>query len=861
MNYLTSLALKNVRRHPVQSLLTILGISLSVAVILAVFMINAAMQNSVEKTAEELGTGKTGIWIQELTEDVASIGSKQEGFSDALINEVLKNSSVASVHPSVKVYTSYPMSDISASINFYIYGIRLEDDRVVRNHLLSKGQYPQDTQEIMIGEKLAKELNADVGSTLSIPSPKGILSLQVSGLLSPKEGTGTLNNNRIIFADLETVQKFFGYENKMTALNVVLKSGVVPAKVLDQFMPLLPVNISAFTDPLMDVTASDSTEKLKITAFVFAFISIFIAVFVIYNTLSSSVEQSRKELGLLRLIGMNNKQIIKYFLNQSLIYSVIGSLLGIFLGLALGAGLLRLVNVILKYQSLFIEPPTLTSVFISAGVGIAATLIVGLFPAIKASKTSPMSVFRNYEEPLTEESRFSKKNLIALFIIVVGVIMSYLPTSPQPLLYIRFIGPVLILSGVCLILDILLPFILRPMSHAFSKVFGLSGLLAIQSLQLRLKRTVITVSSIMVAVSIFIGVIGSTDSMKITVTDWYNKTQWADVIIFSASGAEINDSIIDKVSNFNFIEKINPMRYYFVPYSNGAVSDNGLLFQGVEPSKFQDFADLAVTGRDTSEALKELETGHAILVNRNLSKMLGLKVGENIDLDTKQGPVSFKIVGEVDDYSDFMHRMGKVVYGSYDNLVNLWGVNGYTVIQLRLAEGYTQEQAQKLLMEELSGQYNIKVITHEEEKEDVGKSLDQIFSIPYALNIIIFIIVFMGIFNTLLINVLFQIREFAVLRIIGCFSKQIRSIVMYEALGLGFIGSILASLTGLWLSKQMSIGTAGIMGTVLNYYTPVSALIILFIVTLIVSMLATLYPQKLASGISISKVMQSIDDI
>lgn len=861
MNYLTSLALKNVKRHPIQSLLTILGISLSVAIILAVFMVNAAMQNSVEKAAEELGTGKTGIWIQELTEGVASIGSKQEGFSDSLIQEALNNSNVASVHPSIKVYTSYPTSNPKVPVNLYIYGINFDEDQVVRNHNLAEGKYPQNAQEIMIGETLAKELKVNVGSILLIPSPTGILSLQVSGLLSSKEGSGILNNNRILFADLKTVQNYFGYENKITALNVVLKSGVVPAKVLDQFTPLLPVNASAFTDPIMDVSAGEGNEKLRITGFVFAFISIFIALFVIYNTLTSSVEQSRKELGLLRMIGMSNKQIVQYFLNQSLVYALIGSFLGIFLGLILGIGLLKLVNVILANQSLFVEPPTLASVLMSAGVGIAATLIVGLFPALKTAKTSPMSVFRNLDEPLTEEGRFSHKNFLALLMIMLGVVMSYLPTSPKPLLYIRFIGPVLILCGVCLILPRILPFILRPMTHAFAKAFGLSGLLAMQSLQLRLKRTVITVSSILVAVAIFIGILGSTNSMKMTVTDWYNNTKWADLIIFSVSGAEIKDSILDKVNNFEFVEKINPMRYYFVPYANGALSDDGLLFQGVEPAQFQDFTRLSVTGGDTAETVKQLENSRTVLINKNLSKMLGLKAGENISLATEQGPVDFQIAGEVDDYSDFMHRMGKVVYGSCDDLDQLWGANGYTIIQIRLAEGYSQEDAQKQLMTQLSGQYNIKVITHEEEKEDVGKSLDQIFSIPYALNVIICIIVFIGIFNTLLINVLFQIREFAILRIMGCYAGQIRKIVIFEALGLGLIGSLFALAIGLWLSNQMSISTAGIMGTVLNYYTPVTALVLLLLITLSVSMLATLYPQKLASGISISKVMQSVDEM
>ncbi len=856
MDYLTALAVKNIKRHPVQSLLTMLGISLSVAIIVAVFMVNSAMEKSVERTAEELGTGKTAIWIQELTEDVASIGTKQEGFSEDLVKKIMKNTNIYSVHPSLKIYTTTSASG-AGTADFYLYGISFENDRVVRNHILSQGRYPANEKEIIMGERLGQELKLKVGSWFTMPTPKGTLSLQVSGFLSPDEGSGTLNNNRIIFADLKTVQKYFSYENKVTNLNIVLKPGVRPVQVLDGLKSLLPPNITAYTDPINEAVSNDSTEKLGIMAFIFAFISIFIAVFVIYNTLSSSVEQNRKEIGLLRLIGMTNKQIVKYFMRQSLIYSIIGSAAGICFGILLGVGLLYLENQILKFQSFFVEMPSISVLLISAGVGILATLVVGLFPAVKASKISPLNVFKNLAIEKQNDKLFTKSNLIGILLLAVGLIISYLPAIPKAYLS----GPLLIFTGICLLLDFILPGILKASSVVFSRVFGLPGLLAVQSLHLRLKRTVITVGSITVAVAIFIGLLGSVNSMKQTVSYWYDKTNWADVIVFSVSGAEIDESILNKLQSYPFTQKINPMRYRFITYANERLSDNGFLFQGVDPVKFQDFTGIKVIGGNTGAAMKSLENEHSILINENLSKMIGLRAGDTIKLATRKGPVDFKIVGEVADYSDFVHRMGKVVYGSYNTLVDLFGAKGYTVIQVRLAQGYSQEQAKKQLMEELSGRYNIKVITHDEEKADVSASLDQIFSILYALNVIIFVIVFMGIFNTVLINVLFQIREFAVLRTIGCFSKQIRMIIICEALAMALIGALFASIVGLWLSKLMTIGSTREMGTVINYYMPLSATAILLLVTIITAVIATAYPQSIASGISISKVMQNADEM
>lgn len=859
MNYLFSLALKNIKRHPVQSLLTILGIALSVAIILAVFMANGTMKKSLQTTMEKLGTGKTDIWIQELTEEMSTIGSKQEGFEDSLFDTLLNNKNILSVHPSVKTYTTTSYAETETF--FYLYGVQFANDQTVRNHVLSKGHYPDNDEQILIGENLAKILNLKVGSEFSIPTPKGRASFIVSGLLSSTDGAGTLNNNAVVFADLYKVQASFGYENKVTSIDIVLNPDVESTDVIHQIEPLLPINANAYTNPVMDAS-SNSSDKLMMMAFVFAFISIFIAIFVIYNTLSSSVEQSRKELGLLRLLGMTNKQVKNYFFIQSLIYSVIGSIVGTLLGIILGTVLLYMVNIIYKFQTFFIEMPSVTSILISAGVGIITTVIVGLFPAIKASKTSPMSVFRNYETEVTNKKLSRTKNIVAIALIIVGIYISYFPATTKLFVYLRFAGPALMFVGICNLLDFILPPILNGFTKIFSFFFGLPGLLAIQSLQLRLKRTVITIGSITVAVSIFIGLFGSFNSMKHTISDWYDQTKWADIIMFSVSGAEIDESILSKIDSYSFIEKTNPLRYYFVPYAHENLSDNGFIFQGIEPEKFKNFTDLQIKEGNVSDVIKQLENEPSILVNENILKPLKLKVGDTIKLNTiNNGSVDFKIVGSIADYSDFIHRLGKVVYGSYGNLSTLWNTKGYTVIQIKLSNGSSRLAAKEQLMNDLSGKYNIKVITHDEEKKEVSASADQIFSIIYALNIIIFIIVFMGIFNTILINVLFQIREFAVLRTLGFFSSQVRKLVIYQALALGIIGSVFATLVGLWLSKQMTLGEEGIMGAIITHYMPLSASLIMCVVTIGIALLATIYPQKIATGISISKVMQSVNEI
>ncbi|MBN1931932.1 MAG: ABC transporter permease [Desulfobacterales bacterium] len=851
MFYIIRLTLLNTFRHLARSFLTVTGIALSVAVILAVSINNTALRNSAAETLAELGTGKTGVWIEESTENTASIGTRQEGFSARIAERIKQYPGVDSVHPMVKVYSTADGN--GETRDFYLYGIDFASDRVVRSHHIVTGIYPGSSDEAMIGEKLAGELTAGAGSMLTLPSPGGSLRLRVSGILSSYKGTGTLNNNRIIFADIKVVQKYFRYEDKITSLNIVLKQGIKAWEIKDKISQLLPASVDAYTDPIMAAAGSDNTEMLATSSFLFGLVTIFISAFIIFNTLSSSVEQSRRELGLFRLIGMTKTQVSFYFIFESLIYGIAGALAGVLLGILAGFGLIYIVNnLIYRFHSVFFDWPSISEILFASGIGIITTILTGILPALKASGTSPLNIFR-ITDSVEKTSRHPVKTVTGILLFTMGLLTSFLPVNPKIYLYLRFVGPLFLFTGLCLLLDIILPALLKPLNYIFSKVFGLPGLLAVQSLHLRLKRTIVTTGSVAVAMGIIIGFTGMINSTRKTITDWYETTRWADVLIFSVSGAEIGSSIIDEIKDYSFVADYNPMRYRFVSYEHPELADNGFIFQGVDPAKFRKFTGIEVKEQNAGEP--------AILVNRKLGNTLGLKSGDYLKLNTDLGDVDFRINGLVTDYSDFMHRLGKVVYGTYEDLKKYYEVSGYTIIQIRLAQGYTQENAKKLLLDNLTNRYNIKVITHDEERIEVGASVDRIFTMYYALLTIILMIIFLSIFNTILINVLFQLNEFAVLRIVGCFLKQIRTIIICEALAIVITGSLIAVATGFWLSAHLTKAATGILGAVIQSYIPYAPAFVFISAAVFISIIAVAYPQKIATGISISKVMQNADRI
>lgn len=857
MNFYTKLALKNTIRHPIRSLITIFGISLGVAIILAVAMLNDTTRHSIEHTIEALGSGKTDIWVEEFGEKTASIGTRQEGFPEAIIQTVSAHPAVLSVHPALKIYATGGSNPPETYIGFYLYGVRFIDDRTVRSYILSEGHYPENSRQILIGQRLAEEFTISVGSPLILQSPKGQLSLEVCGLLKSDKGIGVSHNNRIGFAALNVIQDFFNYNNRITSLNIVLTSDANPLGIADELRGLFPEKVRVMTDPLMVASKGDESGQLRTVLRIYSGISMIIAMFIIYNTLTSIVEERRREIGMLRLIGMTSRQVIVLFLRQALIYGLLGSATGVGCGIILGWGMITLLQRLIAYQSFPLILPSYVSLFTAIGTGILVTIVVALFPAMKTANIPPLVVFRERETEREQEHRVTLRTIIGIVLIAMALVVGNLSISGKLFAIIRLTMLIVLFLGLIMTFSYIFPWLLHVFSVGFAKIVGVPGMLAVKNLRLRLKRTITTVSAIVVVAAVSIGTLGVVIMMKQTTSEWLDDTRWADVLIFSSSGAEMDESIAKTVMKLSFVQDMNPIRYFFVPYDHPKLSDNGFIFQAVYPARFRKFTGVEVVEGNTSDAFQHLEQRYpAIIINAGLAKMLGLKQGDTITLETQKGATDFSILGSVVDYTDFVHRLGKIVYGSYHTLNTYWGAKGYTVLQVRLIKGYSEDVAKTQLLQELSGTYDIKILTHREEKEEVGASIDKIFASNYAITVIMFMIVFMGIFNTVFINVLFQIKEFAILRTLGLLRRQTRLMVICEALAMGMIGGGFSVITGIWFTWQMILGTQELMGILFQFHIPWIMIGVIFLIILPIAIAATIYPQRIVSGISLARILQ-----
>jgi putative ABC transport system permease protein len=148
-------------------------------------------------------------------------------------------------------------------------------------------------------------------------------------------------------------------------------------------------------------------------------------------------------------------------------------------------------------------------------------------------------------------------------------------------------------------------------------------------------------------------------------------------------------------------------------------------------------------------------------------------------------------------------------------------------------------------------------MTASEMKENIHKLLDQFFALSYIQLVIALFVAVLGITNTLVISVAERRRELGILKALGTERRQVASLIVLEALGISIVGSVIGYALGTYLIRYASdsIGAAN-TGWTLPYAFPWGIALALFPLLIVVTIVAALYPAKLALSVSPAEALE-----
>lgn len=397
-------AMESLVSNKVRSALTILGIVIGVAAVIAMLAIGNGAESSILGEIQGIGTNLIFV-TPGGSEDVRNPQPLTLQDADA-IGDPLAAPSVAGVAPivSLPVEVTYARE----STNTTLYGVTPEYASV-RNYTVAEGEFI--TQEHIIGESAVVVLGTEVAEEL-FGRKQGLVGesvrvqgqvCRVIGVLEEKGGSSFGSEDNQIIVPLSTAQMRLAGSQSRNEVNMIFVSAASPEKVnaaVQEIGAILrvrhrtPVGLDDFTimnqQDFVDL-ASSITGILTIFLGGIAAISLLVGGIGIMNIMLVSVIERTREIGLRKAMGARKSDILGQFLAESMLLSLFGGVLGILLGWLISV----IVGQVAANSGTPFDP------VIDAGAILLATLFstavglfFGLYPANRAANLEPVEALR-----------------------------------------------------------------------------------------------------------------------------------------------------------------------------------------------------------------------------------------------------------------------------------------------------------------------------------------------------------------------------------------------------------------------------------------------------------------------------------
>ena len=261
---------------------------------------------------------------------------------------------------------------------------------------------------ISIGNELSFDLGIDIGDEITLMSPSGVETI-IGNL--PKQKTFTVISifnsgladfdNNIAFINLATLEEFFGLSKDNQNLEVYLKN---PQNIESQKEIIQNIFDQEFVFSWADMNNSlfSALKVERNVMFIILSLIIIVAAFNIISGLTILVKNKTRDIAILKSIGVLNKSIIKIFFLVGVIIGTSATLFGIFLGVLFSIYIENIRSFLSSSFNISLFPEeiyflskmpseiNLFSIFIIAACSIFITIIVSIFPALKAARLDPI---------------------------------------------------------------------------------------------------------------------------------------------------------------------------------------------------------------------------------------------------------------------------------------------------------------------------------------------------------------------------------------------------------------------------------------------------------------------------------------
>ncbi|AWT41776.1 MULTISPECIES: ABC transporter permease [Streptomyces] len=715
---------------------------------------------------------------------------------------------------------------------------------------LSSGHAPHGPGEALLDADTAGRKHLGIGDTLTVLAQPGSFRVRIVGIATFRT---TNPGAALVYLDSSVAaRKVLGAADRATSISATAEPGVTDTELKHRIAAALGDG-----DHVLKTAgerAKSAAEQLgtfldviKYVMLGFAGIAVLVGVFLIVNTFAMLIAQRTRELGLLRALGADRRQVRRSVLTEAVLLGVVGSTVGLAAGIGLAIGLIRLMSVFgmnLKTTEMVVGWGTPVTAYV---VGVGVTFVAAYLPARRAAAVSPMAALQDAEiagvgRPLRTRAVVGGVVGAVGAAALAGCAVATRTASAASLLGL---GVVLTLIATVIAGPLLVRPVIRVLGAAFPALFGSVGRMSQRNALRNPRRTGATAAALMVGLALVGGMSVASASMSESFDRQIDRTLGADFVVQNANFVPFSQEITDRVRGTDGVGLV--VRQRFAPLAVRLPDGERLetTATGYDP-RLDEVAHVTYTAGDSAAAL----AAGQLAMDAGFARDHGVRPGSVLPVEFPGGRTARLTVGALTDQDQaegFGTRGGmflglatveKYIPGGQDSAlyVNAAPGTGADALRARLErtlEPYPQVQVRNLA----------------DYKELVHDQIAVLLYLVYALLGLAIVIAVLGVVNTLALSVVERTREIGLLRAIGLARRQLRRMIRLESVVIAVFGAVLGLALGLvWgVCTQQVLALQGMKALAVPWGTIVAVVI----GSAVVGVAAALLPALRASRMNV----------
>ncbi len=828
------------QQHKLRLALTMLGIVLGVAVFFAVQTANITLVSSFQVTIEKLAGSAT-----------LQVTAGEAGFPQETLKTIRAIPGVVIAEPVIEVVARTSLPD---QPNLLIMGLDTASDQKLHEDMFDEATleisnplaFLTKTDSIALSRAFAEQYGLKHNDLLPVFTQKGRQDFTVRGFFKPT-GAGAVFGGNVAIVDVFAAQTAFGRGATFDRVDIKTDPNSSLDSIQQNLRERLPPGLHVERPSRRGEGIENATASMNLGLTIVSFLALTIGVFIIFNSFGISVNQRWKEIGILRSLGVGRSQVQQMFLGEAVVMGLLGSVIGIVVGFYLAKAATKVMSSIAAAIYGYVstpQPPQFRWDYAATalGVGIFSSLLAAWLPARAASRLNPVLALHNIETQQRETGSGRVRFMIGLMLVISGVALTRFST-PRVGLMIQCLYAVAIQLGLILLLPAMIAISARVLRPVMGRLFGIEGVIGVDTMARAPRRTAATVGALMIGLSFVFANGAFIQSQKRALNRSLDRAVNTDLLVTTSEQVRsrtyhFTEEIAGRVAAVPGVKRAENLRVTAIPYGGDEVA---LLAHDMDAwlTRAPDVLDEG----DTSTARSLTARGEGFVISRNFSTRWGVGLGDSLRLETPVGTLVRPVLGVLEYY----HSEKGTIFMDREVYKEFWRDNMLDYILLTLNENVEPEAIKSQVQAAIAGEQQAFIYTHQEYKEWVTRLIDQFFTLTYLQMIVAILVAALGLINTLVISVSERRREIGVIRAIGGLRKQVRKMVLLEAVAMTMVGIAAGILSGV-LNAYFLVRTAAtiIAGFTLPLEFPFAMVFVAMPAVLMVALLAAWWPARRA---------------